>query len=209
MQSNRAYGLRLVRCLSCEGCRTVAWNDIGAAERAVSRQNGVITTPTWEKRLMRKNTCTRSFHDCLSQFLTPQVWKQAHQAWRPEYSPPRWALQPLVWVLLSMAWCCGDSHDERFATARAVYVAAHQRSRRPGSTLAGFLQALAKLPMPVLRALARGVRERLDAQFVEALRINVGCRWLATAAAWNVRARPNCKDTLAKPAKPTRPRWCI
>jgi len=71
-----------------------------------------------------------------------------------------------------MAWCCGDSHDERFATARAVYVAAHQRSRRPGSTLAGFLQALAKLPMPVLRALARGVRQRLDAHFVEALRIN-------------------------------------
>ena len=121
---------------------------------------------------MRKNTCCRSFHACLCQFLTPQVWKQAHQAWRPEYSPPRWALQPLIWVLLSMAWCCGDSQDERFATARAVYVAAHQRSRRPGSTLAGFLQALAKLPLPVLRALARGVRERLDAQFVEALRIN-------------------------------------
>lgn len=121
---------------------------------------------------MRKNTCIRSFHDCLSQFLTPQVWKQAHQAWRPEYSPPRWALQPLIWVLLSMAWCCGDSQDERFATARAVQVAAHQRSRRPGSTLAGFLQALAKLPMPVLRALARGVRERLDVELVEALRIN-------------------------------------
>jgi hypothetical protein len=121
---------------------------------------------------MRKNTCIRSFHDCLSQFLTPHVWKQAHQAWCPDYAPPRWALQPLVWVVLSMAWCCGDSHDERFATARAVYVAAHQHARRPGSTLAGFLQALAKLPMPVLRALARGVRERLDAEFVEALRIN-------------------------------------
>jgi hypothetical protein len=127
---------------------------------------------------MRKNTCTRSFQDCLSQFLTPQVWKQAHQAWQPEYSPPRWSLQPLIWVLLSMAWCCGDSHDERFATARAVYVAAHQQSRRPGSTLAGFLQALAKLPMPVLRTLARGVRQRLETQFVEALRLN---GWLPLA----------------------------
>jgi len=121
---------------------------------------------------MRKNTCIRSFHDCLSQFLTPQVWKQAHQAWAPQYSPPRWALQPVIWVLLGMAWCCGDSQDERFATARAVYVAAHQRARRPGSTLAGFLRALAKLPMPALRTLARGVRQRLDAEFVEALRIN-------------------------------------
>lgn len=121
---------------------------------------------------MRTNCCTRSFQNCLSQFLTPQVWKQAHQAWCPEYSPPRWRLQTLVWVLLGMAWCCGDSHEERFATARAVYVAAHQRARRPGSTLSGFLQALAKLPMPALRTLARGVRERLDAEFVDALRIN-------------------------------------
>lgn len=116
--------------------------------------------------------CTRSFQHFLSQFLTPQVWKQAHQEWRLEYSPPRWRLQSLVWVLLSMAWCCGDSHEERFATARAVYVAAHQRTRRPGRTLTGFLQALAKLPMPALRALARGVRERCDATFVESLRIN-------------------------------------
>jgi hypothetical protein len=48
-------------------------------------------------------------------------------------------------------------------------------ARRPGSTLSGFLQALAKLPkllMPALRILARGVRERLDAEFVGALRIN-------------------------------------
>ena len=121
---------------------------------------------------MRTNCCTRSFQNCLSQFVTPQVWKQAHQAWSPEYSPPRWKLQAVVWVMLGLAWCCGDSHEERFATARAVYVAAHQRARRPGSTLAGFLQALAKLPMPALRTLARGVRERLDAEFVDALRIN-------------------------------------
>lgn len=127
---------------------------------------------------MKTNCCTRSFQNCLSQFLTPQVWKQAHQAWAPEYAPPRWKLTPIVWVVLGMAWCCGDSLDERFATARAVYVAAHQRARRPGSTLASFLQALSKLPMPALRTLARGVRERLGAQFVDALRIN---GWLPIA----------------------------
>jgi hypothetical protein len=71
-----------------------------------------------------------------------------------------------------MTWCCGDSIEERFATARGVYVACHQRSKRPGETLQGFLQGLARLPMPVLRALALGVRQQLGKLFVEALRIN-------------------------------------
>lgn len=115
---------------------------------------------------MRRTTCCRSFRDALSQFLTPQVWKQAHQAWRPKQAPSRWTLQPLLWVAITMAWSCGDSQEERFAAARAVYVACHQRDRRPGSTLAGFLQALAKLPMPVLRALACGVRAQLAACFL-------------------------------------------
>ena len=87
------------------------------------------------------------------------------------YAPPRWALQPLVWVLLTMTWGTGQSQEERFAAARAVYVAHHQRARRPGTTLAGFLAALAKLPLPVLRVLARGVRQRLGALWVESLRV--------------------------------------
>jgi hypothetical protein len=70
-----------------------------------------------------------------------------------------------------MTWCSGQSQEERFATARAVYVAHHQRSRRPGTTLAGFLTALAKLPLPVLRALVQGVRQRLAARWVEPLRV--------------------------------------
>jgi hypothetical protein len=108
----------------------------------------------------------------LSHFLTPQVWKQAHQAWHKNHTPSRWKLKPLLWVLLRMAWCNGDSQEERFATARAAYVAAHPRERRPGETLAGFLQALAKLPMPVLRALGAGIREQIGDRFVEPLRIN-------------------------------------
>ena len=127
---------------------------------------------------MRKQTCYRSLQSSLVQFLTPQVWKQAHQAWCSDHSPSRWTLKPLVWVLLHMAWCCGDSQEERFATARAVYVAAHQRDRRPGETLAGFLQALSDLPLPVLRALAKGIRAQIGEQFVERLRIN---GWLPMA----------------------------
>jgi hypothetical protein len=121
---------------------------------------------------MGLNRCYRSFHDNLSHLLTPPLWKQAHQAWRKGHQPSRWRLKPLLWVLLRMAWCNGDSQEERFATARAAYVAAHPRERRPGETLAGFLQALAKLPMPVLRALGEGLREQMGDRFVEPLRIN-------------------------------------
>ena len=127
---------------------------------------------------MRKNPCYRSLRDGLSHFLTPAVWKQAHQAWWQDHRPWRWTLKPLVWQLLNMSWCSGDSQEERFATARAVYVAAHQRERRPGETLAGFLQALGDLPLPVLRALAQGVRTQISDQFVEPLRIK---GWLPLA----------------------------
>lgn len=119
---------------------------------------------------MRKQPWYPTLGDHLSQFLTPQVWKQAHQAWCQPHAPSRWRLKPVLWVLLGMAWCCGDSQEERFATARAVYVAAHQRDRRPGETLAGFLQALTELPLPVLRAVAQGIRAQLGAQFGAALR---------------------------------------
>jgi hypothetical protein len=111
------------------------------------------------------------FRDRLSQFLTPQVFKQAHQAAPPTKAPPRWPLAPLVWVVLGLAWCAGDSQEERFATARAAYVACHQHDRRPGTTLAGFLAALARLPLPVLRALAAGVRGQLAAHFLDLLRV--------------------------------------
>jgi hypothetical protein len=121
---------------------------------------------------MSKSVGYLSLREGLSQFLTPQVWKQAHQAWRPPQTPSRWTLQPLIWVLLSLAWCGGDSQEERFVMARATYVACHQRERRPGTSLAGFLIALARLPLPVLRALAAGVRAQIGARFVDPLRIN-------------------------------------
>jgi hypothetical protein len=68
-------------------------------------------------------------------------------------------------VLLVMTWCAGDSLPERFETARAFYAALHQRRRRPGKTFTGFEKALGKLPLPVLRAVAGGVRRRLARVF--------------------------------------------
>jgi hypothetical protein len=125
-----------------------------------------------EKRLMLKTA--RSFQEALSQYLTPQLWKQVHQAWRPTQAASRWTLQPLFWVLLTMTWCCGDSQGERFAMARAYYVSCHQKQRRPGDSLPGFQMALARLPSRVLRALAAALRQQLAQRFVEALRIGKG-----------------------------------
>jgi len=78
-----------------------------------------------------------------------------------------------------MTWCTGDSLPERFETARAFYVALHQRRRRPGKTFAGFEKALAALPMPVLRAVARAVRGRLVGVFAACFTVDgfipLGC----------------------------------
>jgi hypothetical protein len=120
----------------------------------------------------------QSFLQCLGYFLTSQVWKQAQQA-VPRRRAWRWQTQPLLFVLLCMTWCTGDSLPERFETARAFYVALHQRRRRPGKTFAGFEKALAVLPMPVLRAVARAVRGRLTQVFAARLRVDgfipLGC----------------------------------
>jgi len=75
---------------------------------------------------------------------------------------PRWDIGPLLLVLLTMTWCCGDSLPEKFEAARGFYVICHDKRRRPGETFQGFQQAVGKLPMAVLRALARGIRGRIE-----------------------------------------------
>src|ERR1700730_7052447 len=113
----------------------------------------------------------QSFLECFGYFLTPQVWKQAQHAAR-RCRAWRWQTQPLIFVLLSMTWCAGDSLPERFETARAFYVALHQRRRRPGETFEGFEKALGKLPLPVLRAVANAVRDRIAKVCAERFRVD-------------------------------------
>ena len=108
----------------------------------------------------------QSFLECFGYFLTPQVWKQAQQA-DPRSTAQRWQVQPLVFVLLVMTWCAGESLPERFETARAFYVALHQRRRRPGKTFAGFEKALGKVPLPLLRVVAAAVRQRIAGALAE------------------------------------------
>jgi hypothetical protein len=105
----------------------------------------------------RRSAPRGCFLGCLRQFLTPQLFKQAHQA-AGEGRRCRWELQPLLFVLLAMTWCQGDSCPERFETARAFYVALHHKRRRPGKTAEGFDKALCRLPCRVLRLVAGAIR---------------------------------------------------
>src|ERR1700737_934678 len=106
----------------------------------------------------------QSFLECFGYFLTPLVWKQAQHAARRGRAW-RWQPQPLLFVLLVMTWCAGDSLPERFETARACSIALHQRRKRPGKTFAGFEKALGKVPLRVLLALATALRGRLAQVF--------------------------------------------
>jgi hypothetical protein len=97
----------------------------------------------------------------VSHWLPAHVWRQAAASRRSFRRSPRWSLHPLIMVLLLMTWSAGNSEAECFATARAFYVAGHQRQKRPGTSLVGFQQALARLPLSVLQALFAAVRGRL------------------------------------------------
>lgn len=137
----------------------------------------------YARRSSRKNTgrLRRSLIEILREFLTPALWKQAHQVRRrnQRHASSRWMVQPLVLMLLLMSWSHGDSQADRFEFAKAYCQVCLQRRRNPGKTVQGFQKALARLPLLVLRTLAVGVRgvlaTRLGAQwFVEGF-VPIGC----------------------------------
>jgi hypothetical protein len=128
---------------------------------------GLLPEPIWEERLVARSTATgrprpaaRTLLHSLRHFLTPALWRQVHQA-RPRRTAPRWQPQPLILVLLALTWATGDSLPERFETAKAFVAACLPKRRRPGRTVQGFQQALARTPMTLLRAVAAGVRRVL------------------------------------------------
>jgi hypothetical protein len=79
----------------------------------------------------------------------------------------RWDLHPLLYILVLTTYCCGDSLPEKFEAARSFYVVCCPKRKRPGNSFSGFEKAVAKLPMPVLRALAAAIRGRMAAIFAE------------------------------------------
>ena len=120
----------------------------------------------------------QSFLEFFRFFFTPQLCKQVQQEFLPTKSL-RWHPQPLIFVLLTMTWCCGDSQAERFETAKAFYTACYQRKKRPGKTLEGFQKALARVPTARLRLLAGLMRQRLVQVFANRFEVHgfvpLGC----------------------------------
>jgi hypothetical protein len=78
-------------------------------------------------------------------------------------------VHPLLLVLLLATWCAGDSLPEKFEVARGFYVVCCPKRKRPGKSFAGFEKALARLPLPVLRALGEALRSRLATVFGQRL----------------------------------------
>jgi hypothetical protein len=112
----------------------------------------------------RRAERAESLSGSVRQFLTPNVWKQAHKAQR-QYGPcpgVRWSLQPLIMVGAIMTWCAGTTDAERFVLSRGFYVQVHCPKRlRPGKQFSGFSKAMVGLPMPVWWAFCDAVRGRV------------------------------------------------
>lgn len=116
------------------------------------------------RKLARRRKRAKSLSGSMREFLTPAVFKQVRNAAKRR-KRPRWDLHPLLYVLLLTTYCGGDSLPEKFEAARGFYVVCCSKRKRPGTSFAGFDKAVAKLPMPVLRALATAIRGRLETIF--------------------------------------------
>jgi hypothetical protein len=143
------------------------------------RRSAVRNAKKRQARARRIRANKVSFTQALHQFLTPEVWKQGHRAWQTKHSDCSWSLKGILWTLLLMIWGKGDSEAERFLKARAFFVSKHRHEKRPGASWEGFQQALRRLPMPVFRALAAGLRQPIGERWIDSLRIGgwlpVGC----------------------------------
>ncbi|MCG2659931.1 MAG: transposase [Kiritimatiellae bacterium] len=116
------------------------------------------------RKRARRRRRAKSLIGSIREFLTPEVFKQVRNASKRRKSP-RWDLHPLLYILVLTTYCCGDSLPEKFEAARAFYVASCPKRKRPGEHFSGFEKAIAKLPMPILRALAAAIRGRIELIF--------------------------------------------
>lgn len=116
------------------------------------------------KRARRQTQRAESLSGSIRQFLTPEVWKQAHQAARAAgcRHDLRWTLPPLILIWALMTWCAASTDAERFVTARTFYVSVHcPKRKRPGKHFVGFYEAVQRLPLTVWWAIAAALRRQL------------------------------------------------
>jgi hypothetical protein len=126
----------------------------------------------------RQQRRAKSLFGSMRQFVTADVFKQVRNASKRRKCP-RWDLHPLLYILLLTTYCSGDSLAEKFEAAKGLYVVCCPKRKRPGATFTGFQKAIGKLPMPMLRALAAGIRGRIEAIFAERFKVGgfipLGC----------------------------------
>jgi len=70
----------------------------------------------------------------------------------------RWTPRLLVMTAVQMAWVSATALADAFATAREATVAMYDSRRRPGETLAGFLETLAKASDALLEVVVAALR---------------------------------------------------
>ena len=70
----------------------------------------------------------------------------------------RWTPRLLVTCVLLLGWSAGRNMQECFASAREVVVAMYRSRRRPGESLAGFLQALSSHSAALLSVVVGSLR---------------------------------------------------
>ena len=116
------------------------------------------------RKRARQRRRAKSLIGSMREFLTPEVFRQVRNVLKRRKSP-RWDLHPLLYILVLTTYCCGDSLPEKFEAARVFYVATCPKRKRPGKHVSGFDKAVAKLPMPILRALAGAIRGRIELVF--------------------------------------------
>ena len=116
------------------------------------------------RKRARRRRRAKSLIGSMREFLTPEVFKQVRNASKRRKCP-RWDLHPLLYIIVLTTYCCGDSLPEKFEAARTFYVASCPKRKRPGEHFSGFEKAIAKLPMPILRALAAALRVRMEVIF--------------------------------------------
>ena len=116
------------------------------------------------KRRGRLRPVAKTLPQAMREFLTPALFREVRKTARKR-KQQRWDVHPLLYVVLLMTWCTGDSLPEKFEVARAFYVVSCPKRRRPGKSFSGFEKALCKLSMPVLRALAAALRNQIQVVF--------------------------------------------
>lgn len=116
----------------------------------------------------RLRPAAKSLPEAIREFLTPTVFRQVRKT-ATRRKQPRWDVHPLLLVLLLSTWCTGDSLPEKFEAAKGCYMICCPKRKRPGKSFSGFEKAVAKLPMPVVRALAAALRSRLLVVFGQQL----------------------------------------